>query len=88
MRHRFLLGAGELGIQLFGDCAGHFALDTENVLQLAIVAFRPKMIVACGADQLHVDVHGIAGFLCTLPSRIFATPNCRPISGRLSGLVA
>ena len=32
-------------------------------VELAVVAFRPQMLVACRVDQLHVDAHRVAGFL-------------------------
>src|SRR5215467_12144550 len=50
-------------IQSLGNCGGDLAFDPEDVVQLAVVTFRPQMLVGCGFNQLYVDVHGVTGFL-------------------------
>ena len=37
--------------------------DREDVVELAVVDLGPEVLVGCGADQLHVDVHRVAGLL-------------------------
>ena len=63
LRHGFLLGAGELGLELVGNGAGHFAFHSEDVVEFPIVTFRPEMFVVRSANQLHIHVHGISDFL-------------------------
>ena len=65
LRDGFLLGAGELGVELVGNGVGHLAFHSKDIVEFAIVAFRPKMFVRCGADQLDVHVHSISDFLHT-----------------------
>src|SRR5207249_12208952 len=36
---------------------------SENVSQFPVITLRPQMGVRVGSDQLHVDVHPIAGLL-------------------------
>ena len=45
--------------------ASDFALDSEDIGELAIVTLGPEMFVGRGADQLHVHVHGIGDLLHT-----------------------
>ena len=59
----FLLRSGKLRIQLIGDGVCHFTFHSKDIVELAIVAFRPEMFVRRGANQLHIDVHGIGDFL-------------------------
>ena len=63
LRHRFLLGTGELGLELLGNGAGHFPFHSEDVVEFAIITFRPEMFVVRSANQLHIHVHGIGDFL-------------------------
>lgn len=37
------------------DGLRHVALQAERVAQLAIVSFRPEVLVGCGANQLSVN---------------------------------
>ncbi len=48
--------AGEGG----NDRAGHFVLNGEDVLELAVIAFRPDVPVGLCVDQLHGDTDAIA----------------------------
>ena len=42
------------------DRRGHLVLDREDVLEVAIVALGPDMVVGIGVDQLHGDPHPVA----------------------------
>ena len=44
-------------LQLLGDRFGDFALDREDVSQIAIVSLGPKMRVVARVDQLRVHPH-------------------------------
>ncbi len=60
-----MLSAGELGVELLGNGAGHLTFNSKDIVEFAIVAFRPKMLGRCGANQLDVHVHSISDFLHT-----------------------
>ena len=60
---RFLFRAGQRCLQSLRDRAGDFAFDAEDIFQLAIVALGPEVFIGRGLDQLHVDVHQLAGLL-------------------------
>jgi hypothetical protein len=53
----------ELRLERIGDGLRDLALDREDVLDVAVVALRPQVVVGGGLDQLHVDVHLVAGLL-------------------------
>eukprot|EP01034_Spumella_vulgaris_P023460 gene23459-29677_t len=57
---RLGLGSGQAGVQRISDRLRDFAFDTEDAVQLAIVGFRPQMLVGIGADQLDIDPHRVA----------------------------
>ena len=59
----FLFGAAKVGIERLGDSSGHLPFHREDISQFAIVALRPEMRVRRRFDQLHIDVHRVAGFL-------------------------
>ena len=59
----FLLRSGKLRIQLIGDGARDFAFHSKDIIEFAVIAFRPEMFVRRGANQLHIDVNGIGDFL-------------------------
>ena len=40
-RNRFLLSAGELRVELIGNCVGHLAFNSKDIVEFAVVAFRP-----------------------------------------------
>ena len=42
------------------DGRGHFVLDGEDVIELAVVALGPDVRVGFGVDQLHGDADAIA----------------------------
>jgi len=54
--------AAQSRLQSLGDVGRDIAFDGENIVQLAIVALRPKMRVVPGIDELDMDSHPIAGF--------------------------
>ena len=58
-----MLAAGKLGLQRLGDCFGDFALDPEDVDELAVVGIGPQMRIAGRLDKLDVDAHLIGSFL-------------------------
>src|SRR6516162_8155301 len=53
------------GLQRVSDHFCNLGFYAENVGQLAVVTLRPEMRIVVGPDQLHVDVHAIAGLLDT-----------------------
>src|SRR5438270_13029269 len=61
-RDRTPLGTGKSRLQRIGNFRSDVAFNSENIGQLAIVSFRPKMRIALGIDQLNVDAHLVAGF--------------------------
>src|SRR5438045_8651164 len=61
-RDRTPLGTGKSRLQRIGNFRSDLAFNHENIGQLAIVSFRPKMRIALGIDQLNVDAHLVAGF--------------------------
>src|SRR5256885_1027100 len=60
-----LFGAGEFGVELVGNGAGDLTFHSEDIVECTIVAFRPKMLVRCGANQLDVHMHSVSDFLHT-----------------------
>ena len=54
-----------LGIERYAerarDLRGELALDGEDVLQLAVVALRPQVLVGIGVDQLRRNAHLVPG---------------------------
>ena len=60
-------------MKLLSDCLRDFALDSEQVLQIAIVLFRPDVRIGSRIDQLRVYVEP-APVLRTLPSSTCDTP--------------
>ncbi|MND77852.1 hypothetical protein D3C80_695530 [compost metagenome] len=50
--------------QRLDDLAGDLVLDGEDILQVAIEAFRPQMLATCRVDQLGVDAHPPCGAPC------------------------
>ena len=48
---------------MIGNRGGYFALDAEDIIEFAIVAFGPKVFVRGHADELDIDVCGIANLL-------------------------
>src|SRR5262249_55278255 len=62
-RQGSLLAASKLGLQHLSDCFSDFALDAEDVDELAIVRLRPQMRFACRSDELDVNANQITGFL-------------------------
>ena len=65
LRNGFLLGAGELGVELVGNGVGYLAFHSKDIVECAVVAFRPKMLGRCSANQLDVHVHSVSDFLHT-----------------------
>ena len=63
VRDSLLFGASERRLELIRDRTRHFSLNSKNIVELAIVAFRANVFVCSRADQLHVDVHCIRDFL-------------------------
>ena len=53
----------ELRLQLIGDGFCDFALNRENISQIAIVSLRPQMRIGARIDQLRVYSHTIANTL-------------------------
>ena len=53
----------QLRLEHVGDLLRHLAFDRKHVLQFAIESLRPQMRVVARVDQLHIDAHGVAGFL-------------------------
>src|SRR5512132_442059 len=53
-RQGSLLAAGKLGLQRLSNCFCDLAFDTEDVGELAVVSFGPKMCVSQRVDQLHI----------------------------------
>ncbi len=66
MARPLLLLRGQLQVDLFRDVAGHVALQQQNVAQVAVIVFRPNMLIAAAIHQLRGDANMIAGKLhCT-----------------------
>ena len=49
--------------QRTSDILRNLALNAEDVLQFAIVRFRPKIGIVLRIDELHDDANAVAGFL-------------------------
>ena len=60
-RHLRLLGRRKLRLQFVRDFLREIGLDREDIRQIAVVIFRPDMLVVHGVDQLHVHPHSIPG---------------------------
>ena len=43
-----------------GDFLREIGLNGEDISQIAVVIFRPNVLVVVGVDQLHVHAHAIA----------------------------
>ncbi len=54
-------GDSELARHRGGDFLHDLVLDVEDVLEVAVVAFRPKVAAAFRFDELGRDAHPIAG---------------------------
>ena len=70
LRDGFLLSAGELGVELVGNGVGYLAFHSKDIVEFAVVAFRPKMLGRCSANQLDVHVHSVSDFLHTAFEKI------------------
>src|SRR5207244_9206614 len=46
-----LLLRHQLDFDFTGNSSSHRALQRQNVAQIALVAFGPKVLVSCGADK-------------------------------------
>ena len=57
--NRLLFRRQNLGLQLRGDGFGYFALDGEDIGQIAIISLSPKMRVGSRIDELGVDANAI-----------------------------
>ena len=57
----YRLGDDDLGLERACDVFGNLVLDSENILQIPIVALGPKMAAALAVDQLCRDPHRVAG---------------------------
>ena len=55
-----LLHWRELRLQFAYDLLGQVSLNSKHIGQVAIVIFRPHVLVVCGVDQLNVHAHPIA----------------------------
>ncbi len=44
-----------------GNLAGNLVLDFENIIERAVVGFRPQMHILADIDQLRGDPHLLAG---------------------------
>ena len=77
-----LFARREFRLELVGDSFCDFALNGENVGQIAIVSLRPPMRVSTCIDQLRVHSHAVA---CALNTSFHecATPSSLPIRRRL-----
>jgi hypothetical protein len=58
--------------QRTSDILRNLTLNAEDVLQFAIVCFRPKIGIVLRIDELHDDANAVAG--CTLPSTPWPHP--------------
>src|SRR6185369_4498512 len=56
----FLRGGLDAAGKRADDRSGHFVLDREDILELAVVAFGPDMPVGMRVDELHGDTDAIA----------------------------
>ncbi len=63
LRNCLLLGAGELGVELVGNGAGHLAFHSKDIVEFAIIAFRPEMLVRGSANQLNIYFYGVGDLL-------------------------
>jgi hypothetical protein len=48
-----------MGPQVLRDSSGYVCLDLEDVVEPAVVALRPEMLVRVGLDELYGDSHPI-----------------------------
>src|SRR4029077_3030787 len=55
------LARRQLDVDLPGDCLGNFALQSEDVVEMALVAFRPEMGLVGHLDELGGDANAGAG---------------------------
>src|SRR6184192_1660768 len=55
----------ELTAQLFDDSLGNLGLDSEDILQIACVIFRPLLFARVGLSESGRDAHGVAGLAHT-----------------------
>src|SRR5438552_1840820 len=60
---QFLSGRN-FGVKLLSDFLCDLTLDCEDVVQVAIVLFRPDMGVGASVDQLRIDMKPAAGLAC------------------------
>src|SRR5262249_45736954 len=72
-RQGALLAASKLSLQRLGYCFGDLALDTEDVGELAVVSFGPKMCVCQRVHQLHIYAHLICSLLYAASKNICDT---------------
>ena len=56
-----LVGRCQVDLQGRDDLGGYFVLEGEDILDLAVVASRPKVPAVRRIDQLGIDPHRIAG---------------------------
>src|SRR5262249_41420822 len=61
----FLLSARQLAIELVGDGSSNFAFHSNDIIECAIIAFRPKMLVRYSTDQLDIHVNRVRDSLHT-----------------------
>src|SRR5437762_12522710 len=52
---------GELSAQLFDDSLGKLSLDSEDILQITGVIFRPLLFTGVGLSETCYDAHDVAG---------------------------
>ena len=57
-----LVALGDRKSKGANDTAGDFVLDREDILDLAIEPFRPKMITVPCIDQLDSNAEAVSGF--------------------------
>ena len=65
LRDGGFFGGGKFRLQLIGNHLGDLALDGENVIERAIIAFGPNVCVGAGIDQLRAYPHAATGPLHT-----------------------
>ena len=58
--HLRLFPRRQLRLERIGDLLGEIALDRKDISELAVVIFRPKVLVVLSVDQLHGHAHAIA----------------------------
>ncbi len=58
---RLLFFRQQLQLQGLDDCLRNLVLQREDVVQVAVVAFGPEVVVARRLDQLRRDAHATAG---------------------------